>query len=310
MKKIVNAMFIALGLVLFLIGGTSPVGAASHMPIGGDGVMGPSCPPPGFHFRMYNTFIHLDKMMDDNGDKANIDFNLDVFVTTLRPVYITKKKILGADYGFNMVIPIVSQGLKITAPTPGGPITLMDDSTTGIADILFEPLLLGWHKPRYDAMCSLAGIAPTGRYDANKLSPGEGYWSVMWTMGGTLYLDKSRTWTASLITHFVKNFEQKDTNITFGSEFGAEWGIGKEFPITKYLLLRPGIMGYGYWQVSDDHGFGTTGLRGRKYAIGAEINLFCLPPTLFQVNLKVMHEFGTRNRPEGDQVFLILTKSF
>ncbi len=157
-------------------------------------------------------------------------------------------------------------------------------------------------------------IAPTGEYDLDKpASPGLGYWSGMLTLGGTVYFDEARSWSFSALTRTLVNGEQDDTDVRPGSEFVVEYGLGKEIPINDKLLVRPGISGCAYWQFEDDSDDGPGTLadeRKESYALGAEINFFWLPPTLFQVNLRALREFGAKNTVQGSQFVLTLTKSW
>jgi hypothetical protein len=213
--------------------------------MGGEGVMAASVPPPGFHYRIYNTWTNPTTIKDDNGDKLDLGLDLDVFSTVHRFVHVTQKKILGADYFYNLIVPLVDKDITI-----GG---ISDSQSLALGDVVIEPFGLAWHKPRWDAALGLAVIAPTGEYDSGKLaSPGMGYWSGMLTLGGTVFLDAQRSWSISALTRTLINSEQDDTDVTPGSEFVVEYGLGKEIPINDKFSIRPGLAGCAYWQLEDD----------------------------------------------------------
>jgi hypothetical protein len=135
----------------------------------------------------------------------------------------------------------------------------------------------------------------------------------MLTLGGTVFLDAQRSWSISALTRTLINSEQDDTDVTPGSEFVVEYGLGKEIPINDKFSIRPGLAGCAYWQLEDDSDDGPGTLadeRKTSFALGAEMNLFWLPPTLFQMNLRVLREFGARNTVQGSQFVLTLTKSW
>jgi hypothetical protein len=133
------------------------------------------------------------------------------------------------------------------------------------------------------------------------------------TVGGTYYFDDQKTWSASVLTRTLINGEQEDTNVRPGSEFVVEWGVGKEFRPNNWMI-RPGIAGASYWQISDDSddlpaANIVADHRKQAHAIGAELNLFYLP-LLFQVNLRYLQEYGVENGPEDSRFIATLTKSF
>ncbi|WP_213182839.1 SphA family protein [Desulfosarcina cetonica] len=183
-------------------------------------------PPPGFHYRIYNTWYNPTTMKDNNGDKSDID--LDVFSMVHRFVHVTERKILGANYFYNLIVPLVDKDLTL------GPYT--DSQSLALGDTVFEFFGLAWHQPRWDAAFALAVIAPTGEYDSAKLaSPGLVYWSGMLTLGGTIYLDAQRSWSLSALTRTLVHTKQDETEVTPGSEFVVEYGLGKEIPQRQIL---------------------------------------------------------------------------
>jgi hypothetical protein len=281
--------------------------SGTHYPFGIHGVIAATAGPPGFHYLMYNTFYSSDTLKDDNGDKLNVGFEIDVFANVHRFIYTFDKKILGADPISNVIIPVISTDLEI------GAFGADDSKTLAVGDIFLEPLALAWHGPRYDAVVALAAIAPTGEFDINEpASAGLGYWSAMLTLGGTVYFDDEKTWSFSALTRTLFNGKQEDTNVRPGTEFVVEWGLGKQFPLSKNVLGRPGIAGCNYWQVSDDSdNFGVINKEEHKenHALGGEMSFFWLPP-LFQVNLRYLWEFGAKNTAEGTRFVITLTKSW
>lgn len=280
----------------------------SHYPFGGEGVLAGSGPPPGFHYRGYAFWTNPTTMKDNNGDDLDIGFDADVFATIHRFIHITNKKILGANFGYEVIVPILDKDVTIEA------MGISDSHSFALGDVGFEPIALVWHQPRWDATATLAVFAPTGEYDSQKpASPGLGYWSGMLTLGGTAYLDADRSWSLSAMTRTLVHTEQDETDVTPGAEFVVEYGLGKEIGINNTISVRPGICGAAYWQLSDDSddGPGTVAdNRKEAYAIGGDINLFWLPPTLLQMNLRVLREFGAKNTTQGSQVVLTVTKSW
>ena len=300
-EKPLRTLLVSVHLALFLMCSGVTALAASRYHAGVEGVEAASIPPPGFHYRFYYVNANFDELKDDNGNEVPIGLDLDVAAYVQRFVYITDKKLFGADYGMNLIVPVTDIDMK----TDFG-----SEDSSGFGDICIEPFLLAWHKDRYDMALGLSVIAPTGKYHKDRaVNNGEGFWSTMLSFGGTWFFDEHKSLSASVLTRTVYNFENNDTNVQKGLEFTAEWGIGKTIPMGN-LLVRPGICGFGQWDISDHDGTAHDSHRYRKYAIGAEVNLFWLPPVLVQGNLRALHEFETENGPEGNQIVFTLTKSF
>lgn len=292
---------------LALSAASSAATSGSHYPLGGEGVKAASAPPPGIHYRLYNIWYEADTLTDDKGHDSGADFDLEVYAQVHRFIYVSNYKILGADWAFNVLVPMKDTALSLQ---PAG----IDDSQSfSLGDVVIEPFALFWHGERYDAAAALAVIAPTGDYDSHKAaSPGLGYWSGMLSLGGTYYLDQQRSWSISTLSRTLINSEQDETDIKPGKELVLEGGIGKQFNINNTWLVEPGLSYCAYWQLSDDSKDGpgvVADQRKRAFGLGAEINLFYLPWKL-QANLRYVNEFDTSNSPEGESVVFTLTKSF
>ncbi len=306
MIKRVNCKIVYIGIVFLTVFGLAQsVGATGKGYVMGiEGVLAASVPPPGLHWRIFNTLYDTDTLNDDNGDEINNGFDLKLFAQAHRFINITENKVLGADYGFSGIIPIVATDFEIGAAG-------IKESEVGLGDIFIEPLILAWHGPRYDLALALGFNLPTGDFDSNNPACiGNGYWSGLFSFGGTWFFDSQRSLSVSILTRSLIYGEQDDTDIEPGSEFLFDFGIGKEIPLSKGLLIRPGVCGYGFWQITEDEGPGVVDDKGRVYAIGAEVNLFWLPPSLFQLNLRTLFEFGAKDETEGIKTVLTITKSF
>jgi hypothetical protein len=280
--------------------------SGSHYNYGVEGVVGATAPPPGWHYRMYNLWYSPDELKNNDGDTVPGNFDLEVFASVQRIIHVTDIKILGADYLYDILVPLVDQDFTFGS--------FSDSHSFTVGDITVEPFALGWHQPRWDATFALAVVLPTGHFEGTEpASPGLGYWSGLMTVGGTYYFDEQKTWSASVLTRTLVNTEQEDTDVRPGSEFIAEYGIGKEFRPNNWMI-RPGLTGASYWQISDDSednlAYGIDAEhRKQAHAIGAEVNFFYLP-MLFQVNLRYLQEYGVENGPEDARFVATLTKSW
>jgi hypothetical protein len=301
---------VGLGCLALFLGSVFSSEAAtlgSHYPLGAEGVLAASAPPPGFHYRMYNIWYNSNTLKGDNGNDLPVGLDLNVFASAHRFIHVTNVKILGADLLYDAIVPLLDKDITISAAN------YSDSHSLAVGDITLEPFVLSWHLPRWDVTAGLGVIVPSGSYDASEFaSPGLGYWSGMLTLGATYYLDEKKTWSLSALTRTLINGEQEDTNVTPGSELVVEYGLGKEIAINNNFLMRPGVAGYAYWQLEDDSSNGpgiVADQRKQAHAIGGEINFFYIP-MLLQLNLRALYEYGAENTAEGSQFVAILTKSF
>ena len=298
--------FLCLTIIGFIVWGmglgTCPAGETGHYVHGVEGIKAATLPPPpGFYYRLYTSYYSADKFMDKNGNDANINFDVKVVALVNRFIWISDINMLGGNFFMDAVIPLVNTDIEIGALG-------IDDSKFGLADINLEPFGISWHGARYDAAVGLSVYVPTGDYDKNEAaSPGKDFWTGMFTLGGTYYLDDKKTWAASILSRYEVHSKKGDQNITPGNDFHFEWGISKT--VAQFWDL--GLAGYCHWQVTDDSGSDAvnTDVRDKVYAIGPEINAF-FPSVKLVVSLRSQWEFEAEDRSEGQMTTLTITKIF
>ncbi len=250
-------------LISFLISGLGSVFAqeTGHYVNGVEGLKGASLPPPGFYWKLYNAFYTADTMTDKDGDEIDIGFDLTVYALVNRFIWISDMKMLGADYGADIIIPANYTDIKISAKN-------VEDDKFALGDIMIEPILLSWHGSRYDAAFGFGLYLPTGEYEKSEpASPGKDFWTGMFTLGGTYYFDMEKTWAASILSRYEIHSEEDDLDITPGNDFHFEWGVSKNIA----QVWDVGVVGYCQWQVTDDSGDDTTwdqSVHDRVFAIG------------------------------------------
>lgn len=297
MKPIIHRLVLGAGL-LALSGQLSaqPI-VAGHYPAGAEGIKGASLPPPGLYFRDYTFFYTADRFK--NGPP---EFDITACLNAPRLIWMTDWKVLGADYGMDVIIPFGYMDWDAGAPG-----AMAGDSYFGLGDIQIEPLLLSWHLPQMDLAAGYAVWAPTGDF-----SPGrpdllaKGFWSHMLTFGGTFYLDSEKTWALSLLNRYEFCHEQEKTDIEPGQVYTLEFGLSKAISPT----LDVGLVGYWQQQTTDDEGLNATSTkRDRKLGLGAEVSGAC-PVTGLLTSLRYAYEFDAVDRPEGHLLTLTLTKRF
>jgi hypothetical protein len=302
--RTINARFLLLTLLVSLMVLSQPLFAQGppsfngHYPAGVEGIKAASLPPPGFYLRDYNLFYFADQLNNADGDKMNMDFDLMAYAQAIRPIYITKWKVLGAYYGMDVLVPFIYTDLEVLGAS---------DSSFNLSDIFVEPVTLSWHGKQFDAGVGYGFWAPTGQYDKNDLTnPGKGYWGHMFTAGGTWYFDKAKTWAVTGLGRYEINMENSDLNITPGQELTLEWGVSKTLAKTWDV----GVVGYYQQQTTEDNGHdGTAASADRDHvaSVGPEVNAFFPKLKLF-ASLRYLYEFSASDRPQGSTVTLTLTK--
>ncbi len=162
----VNALrTISLGCLLLLIVVAASAGVARaqlNIPVirGDNGLKSGSQPGPGIYITGITYFYDTHEIVDRNGTRFN-RVSIEQNFSGLALTYVPKKKILGANFSATVVLPL----LNVAIDTP------QSNSTSGIgySDTYVQPLQLGWHKKRYDALVGYGFFAPTGKFTAGAL---------------------------------------------------------------------------------------------------------------------------------------------
>jgi hypothetical protein len=292
-----HAALAAAGLCALLAQGAAHAGG--HYVAGVEGLQGSSVPPPGNYYLGY--LVHYD--IDDfraPGTDSKLPGSNSGKVTALanRLVKITSTKLLGADYGFETIIPVTRTSLDIGAAG-------LSDRRSGVGDIYVGPLVLGWHGPRWDAVAAAGVWLDTGK-DDHPASPGKGYRSTMLTGGVTLYLDEAKTVSASALSRFERN-GRTDAGLRPGNQLTLEWGVGKQLG-----RWQAGIVGYDQWQLGEDSGPGASPNKAGRHAVGAELVHAVRPGLLLKgaAYKEYKVEAGTGAEPKGSLLRVSLVAAF
>jgi len=263
-----------------------------HYPAGSEGLKAATLPPPGLYFRDYNTFYYADRFPG-----GPPDFKVWAYVNAPRLIWMTPWKILGGDYGMDVLIPLGYS--EVTAPG-------LSDKEWSVGDVYFAPIDIAWHPKRFDFAVAYGFWAPSGNYDpAHPARLGKGFWSQMFTAGATWYPDDAKKWSMSVLNRYEIQSENTDLHITPGNAYTMEWGIGRSVAGT----LDVGAVGYWQWQTTKDTHTGASGVHDQVVGLGPEIG-GVIPKIGVIATLRYLREFEARDRPEGNTVTLTLTKRF
>jgi hypothetical protein len=264
--------------------------------------------PEGITYANLFMWYPSTKFKDQNGDTAPINFDLDLLVDVNLLAYTTKAKFLGATYGMAVAVPIVNS--PVSLPRLGVGI-----SPTGLGDLYVEPINLGWKRKKADVKFAYGFMAPTGRFDSvGTETTTTDYWGHQITFATTAYLDKTKLTQFSFNTNCEFHHKKRHEDLKVGNNMTLEAGVGKIFVKNQgKQLIQLGAVGYAEFQLTNDSGAAvpvlTANNKDRVFAIGPELGVI-LPTKKFNFLVRVLPEFGARNRTQGVTVVFAIGKSF
>lgn len=268
----------------------------SHYPPGAEGIKGASIPGPGQYLKWYNIYYEADDLKDPNRNDVPGEVDISAFATAPRLIWMTEQKFLGADYGWDILVPLIHTDLEIGAAG-------IDAHSTGVGDMYIEPLLLAWHEDRYDLVAAAGVWTPNGSV-GDPADAGKGFWTGMFTLGGTYFPDEEKLWSASVLARYETNSTKRHVDVRPGDDFHIEWGLARNIDGVDL-----GVSGYCHWQVTDDRGSAAVnpGVHDRFFSAGPEVNYLHKPSGLF-FQLRYQFEFGARDRSEGRNLVFSFVK--
>ena len=294
------------GLLTWAVGATPAQAQLLTQHIKGTvGLKAGSQPPPHVYvvgplFYVYST----DTVRDRNGDRLPVDAELTSVVVAGGVSVVTTRKILGGHYGFQVLFPAFAnnriQGTEIDAD-PGG----------GLTDSVFQPISLGWHFNRADAIAGYSIFAPTGRYTNGALdNTGFGMWGHELSFGTTVYLNEARTYHAATVASFDFQSKKEDSETRVGNAMNLEGGVGADF---LQGGLTAGLVYYASFKLTDDDIEGLPGIliRGRNkvFALGPEVQLALARKGVLYGFLKVNYQWEVyaKTTTQGSALTILTT---
>ena len=290
--------------------------------LGDMGVKSGSQPAPGLYVSSIYYRYFTDAIKDPNGKPLSLDpsGNASQTIQAAMPavLYVTPKKVFGANFGMMAVLPIAKGSLE--APGLG----LSEQASTGLSDLYVMPAQLGWRFRRADAIVGAGLFVPTGRHSAGASDNlGKGMWSYEVSGGGTLYLDSQRSvnlsTTAFWETHGKKDGAVRAGNVTIdqvrvGQLLTLEGGVAKSF---LHGAAHIGAAYYAQWKVTADE-FGlspsvpnisTIPVKHRVFGIGPDVTIPIGTKTrlISLINVRYLWEQGARLKTQGQTLIITNT---
>jgi len=219
-------------------------------------------------------------------------------------------------YAMSATIPYVTVDVAVNATTTLGGVPLSaarSQRASGLGDVVLLPLMLNYNvNPDLNYNFRLAAYAPTGSYEVGRLAnTGKNFWTIEPTLG-LVYFGQKNGIEGALYFGADFNQENPDTHYKSGTQLHLDGTLAQHFPLAG-SLAGVGVSGFYYEQVTGDSGSGATFGDFKAKSVGAG-------PALSYVSklgghdliaeLKWLHEFETRNRLEGDTIFLKVVMKF
>lgn len=209
--------------------------------------------------------FNADEIMSSSGDTLieNVDIKTNAGLLLL--AHFTEKKIFGAYYGFEMLIPIVDLDIDVAGR----------NTTSGIGDIAISPVLLQWTDHKLFGLpvahrFNLAFAIPTGDYDTqDPLNIGSNAFRFNPHYAFTIELTNKLE--ASFRAHYLWNSRndsfREDNGIQQTSQAGEAFHLNFA---TSYQIsdnLRIGANGYYLKQISS-HEIDSESIAGKEQVLG------------------------------------------
>lgn len=230
--------------------------------------------------------------------KPKVD--LDLYIPRL--TWMTEQTLADGRLGFGLALPVARVDMRTDfqsdvpalAPTLAGMSAAASGKQSGQGD-LEAGVFLDWPSDTGRYAWGLSFSAPTGDYDRNRaVNPGQGnYWTVRpLFMASHVFGNQLQVGTA---ISYNFNSRNDDTGYRTGQFVHAD------FMLMASLgdAWRLGLQGFATKQTTEDHdGRGAlTDTKTRAFGIGP--SLAFVSDTGWGADLKVMKEYGVRNKTEG-----------
>ena len=246
-------------------------GMAQQLILKGEfGLMAGTMAPPGLYAGAIGVINWSDTLKGPDGNSVPSEggtFNQ--YIPAAMVMYVSKLKILGADYGAIVAVPFSNTTIDFPRLNASG--------STGMAlsQLWVVPFSLGWHFPQADLTFHYAFYPPTGRYEPGATdNTGLGMWCNEFSLRSTVFFDQAKTWHASTSLFYDINTKKEDTDFKYGNPFTLMYGLGANYGSGKLFKGWAGVAGYAQWQVTSTTGAPLPIIDNNKtqiYGIGPEL---------------------------------------
>jgi hypothetical protein len=276
-------------------------GYSNYIP-GGYGDFGMALEPPEKLTLRCDIFYYgADVDRSVRSGQAEVGAELDFFVNFTTLLYKPGVDILGAQYAFGVLVPIVHADINAHISAEGMTRGVEDDAS-GLGDIVLIPLALFGNIGNLHASIAQYIITPTGDYDADNLAnAGLNYWSFDSNIAMTYLNDKTGQDYSFNLGH-IYNTKNDDTHYQTGQEVHLDV-VANQFLSETFAV---GVHGFYLKQITGDSGSGAIlgDFKAEALGVGPAVmwgTKFGDQDVTFIA--KWLAEVDVENRLEGDHIW-------
>lgn len=309
MKRRVEGIAVAALCAALASGAKADEFAFSSYGLGGAAFGAGVTPPQGTYVTAVAAYYDgaINGPVTIGGVVLDVGMAVQFFSQATNIMYVPERKVLGANLGLSVTIPVGHIDIDASVTGPLGNTLSSSVDGWGFGDVNARAQL-GWSRPDFSHTVYVQAVAPTGKYDPNGLQPNIGLnrpgidtgWAFTWTQS------KLQVNGAAGVTF---NFENTDTDYKSGTDFHFEWAVGYEF--CQGLVV--GVVGYDYRQLTGDSGTGAVlgPFQGDVDAIGGGLSYTTMVgATPVILNARHYEEFNAEKRMDGSMTILSGTMRF
>ena len=261
----IKTTFTLIFIITFLL--STKAQESSVYLMGSGGSFSPLLPSSGFAGKSISGFYRASKYSDVNGDKSDLTDNINGWYQQFMAFYVTKAKILGANYVVGAMIPFAT-----AEKNPSN--SYRRNSRLFMGDPYLSPIGLSWQKTNYQLFGEYRLYLPLGQHNPdNDINIGKGYYSHIISLSSTYFFDDFKFWSASLMPRYEFHGQKDDSDVNPGSYFILEWAITN----SESQYWDFGLIGYANFQLTKDTGSDVPpeglGVKDKVVAIGGEIGV-------------------------------------
>ena len=267
--------------------------------LGGSAFGAGQTPPPGTYVTYLSSFYEgkIDTAVTFDNVTVNAGATVEFFQMAVNGLYVPDRKVLGGQPGFAVTIPVGHVNIDASVTGPLGNTFSDETSGWGLGDITTRAQL-GWQDGDFAHLAYVQVVANSGHWERG-FAPITGLnrpgidigWSFTWT-------EKTTKLQFDGTTGVTFNFENNVSDYDSGTDFHAEWAIGRE--ICQGLMI--GVAGYDFRQLTGDSGPGARlgPFEGQVDAIGPAITYTTLiDKSPVVLSARHYEEFNAENRFSG-----------
>lgn len=296
------------GSALTRVAGVVAVGLACSMPsvayaqdlghklLGSVGIDAGSQPETGIYLVDQFVYYGADTLTGRDGSRLPVGLDLDAYAT-LFGVAATLELVPTVYFNASVGVPFSGISVSVVAPEAS-------TDAWGLADVVIQPLKLGWRGPGLDLTASVTLLAPTRTFGEGPLARSQ--WSEQFSGGGTLFFMEDRSLRLSLVTSYDLYNPKRGVDVVRGDTLSFQGGFGT----TLSRLVDVGATFYALAQVRDNRGDDLPPVllnaRDRVIGLGLEVGA-PIPRLRTKLRVSWAHDIDAQARPEGQIVVVRLS---